>query len=188
MTEAEITEIFRETGVIREGHFLLTSGRHSPIFLQCSQVLQYPRKTELLAADLAARHRDRGIQVVLGPAMGGVILAYEVARQLGARALYLEKGPEGGMLLRRGFKISPGERVLVVEDAITTGGSVLKTIEAIRPLGVEIVGVGALVDRSGGGVDLGYPLSALLTLEIPSHAPEDCPQCRAGVPLERPKL
>ena len=187
MNPLEVEGLFRATGVLQEWHFLLTSGRHSPGFLQCSQVLQLPAETARLAADLATAFRGEGVEVVLGPAMGGVILAYEVARQLGTRAMYLEKGGDGSMVLKRGFRLSPGQRVLVVEDAVTTGGSVLKTIQALEPLGVQIVGVGALVDRSGGQVNLGYPLRALLTLEVPSYEPEECPECRAGVPLVKPK-
>ncbi|MCG0238295.1 MAG: orotate phosphoribosyltransferase [Firmicutes bacterium] len=187
MQPDEVLAILRETGVIREGHFLLTSGMHSDRFLLLAQVLQYPRHAERLCREMAEPFREAGVEVVVGPAVGGIILAYEVARALGARAIFAEKVEGGGMALRRGFQLRPGERVLVVEDAISTGGSVRKVLDAIAPFGPEVVGVSALVDRTGGQVDFGVPTRAVLTLSVPAWPPEACPLCRAGVELVRPK-
>jgi len=186
MNEAEVLALFRATGVLLEGHFRLTSGRHSPVFLQCSQVMQHPRQAERLGAALAAVFADADVATVIGPAMGGIILAHVTARVLGARALFAEK-EDGRMVLRRGFAVVPGERVLVVEDAITTGGSALDVVALARAAGAEVVGIGCLVDRTGGKLDLGLPLKSLLRLEVPSYAPEECPLCAAGVPLTEPK-
>lgn len=187
MTPEAVIDTFKKTGVLMEGHFLLTSGKHSPQFLQCSQALQYPEDGGRLGEAVAELFAGDRIETVIGPAMGGVILAYEIARALGARAIYAEKVEGGGFTLRRGFNLRPGERVLAVEDALTTGGSVKQVIDLVRRYGAELVGVGALVDRSGGRVDLGIPLRALVGLEIEAYDPDDCPLCRAGVPLTRPK-
>lgn len=192
MDRDELLDVLRRTGVLREGHFRLTSGRHSPTFLLCAQLLQYPREAERICRALAAPFRDAGIQAVVGPAAGGVILAYEVARVLGEgradppRALFTEKD-DGAMVLRRGFGLAPGERVLMVEDAITTGGSVALAMAAIEPFAPTIVGVSVIVDRSAGQVDFGVPLASSLSLDIPSWTPEDCPLCRDGVELVLPK-
>ncbi|MEW6724863.1 MAG: orotate phosphoribosyltransferase [Bacillota bacterium] len=185
MNRDEVIDILKHTGVLLQGHFLLTSGRHSAQFLQCSQLFQNPRAAAPLVAELV-KPLDGQIDTVVGPAMGGVILAYEAARALGARAIYTEK-ESGRMVLKRGFFLQPGERVLVVEDAVTTGGSVRQTMEAVAATGAEMVGAAALVDRSGGRVSLGVPFRALVTLDIPSYEPDDCPLCRAGIPLSRPK-
>ncbi len=182
----EILDILRETGVLMEGHYLLTSGRHSDKFLQCSQVLQYPDKAQKICGAMADLFRDCQVDTVVGPAMGGIILSYEVARALGARAIYTEK-QEGDMVLRRGFSVQPGEQVLVVEDVMTTGGSVRKVIDIIRETGAQVVGVAAMVDRSGGAIDLGVPTRPLVTLEVQSWDPADCPLCREGLDLIRPK-
>lgn len=185
---AEIWQILKETGAYQEGHFRLTSGLHSDQFMLCGQALQYPHRAERLCRALAAPWRDQGIAVVVGPAMGGVLLAYEVARALGegTRALYTEKDGQG-MALRRGFRLNPGERVLVVEDALSTGGSVLKCLEAIRPHRPEIAGVSVLVDRTGGAVDLGVPLRSVLSIRVPQWEPAACPLCAHGEPLSEPK-
>ncbi|MHB0885411.1 MAG: orotate phosphoribosyltransferase [Bacillota bacterium] len=187
MTADEAIEIYRDTGVLMDGHFLLTSGKHSPRFLQCSQVLQHPETTARLAAALAELFAGERVETVIGPAMGGVILAYETARALGARAIYAEKNDGGGFMLRRGFTIRPRERVLLVEDAVTTGGSVKRVLDLVVELGAVPVGIGALVDRSGGQVDLGVPLRAVATLSVEAYDPAECPLCKAGVPLTRPK-
>jgi len=178
--------VFAETGVILEGHFLLTSGRHSNRFMQCSQLLQYPEYVETVGSNMASPFREEGIETVIGPAMGGVVLAYEVARQLGARAIYAE--PEGSnMVLRRGFKVDRGERVLVVEDAVSTGGSVQKVIDLLHSLAAEPIGVSVIFDRSSGKVDFGLPTSSVFAMEIESYDPDDCPMCKEGIPLEKPK-
>lgn len=188
LTVDEAWRILRDTGAHLQGHFQLTSGLHSDQFILCAQALQYPAQAARLCAAMAAPFRDLGVQVVVGPAMGGILLAYEVARALGegVRALYTEKSGDG-MALRRGFAIRPGERTLVVEDAVSTGGSVFKCLAAIRPLQPDIVGVSVLVDRSAGRVDFGVPLQAVLTTRIEAWRPDACPLCARGVPLVAPK-
>jgi orotate phosphoribosyltransferase len=181
-----VAKLLEKTGVIKNGHFLLTSGRHSSRFLQCSQLLQYPQYTAKIAALMAEPFLTRNVEIVIGPAMGGVVIAYETARALGARALYAEQ-VEGKMLLRRGFKIDPGEKVLVVEDAVTTGGSVQKVINLLLGLQAVLVGVSVIIDRSAGSVDFGQPTHALLSMDLPLYNPDDCPLCLAGMPLQKPK-
>lgn len=179
LSRKEAENIFTTTGALLEGHFLLTSGRHSNRYMQCAKVLQYPEYTEILARQLADEFRNDNIDVVVGPAMGGIIVSYEVARQLGVKSIFCER--EGGvMALRRGFTISPGQRILVVEDVVTTGGSVKEVIEVVKNLRGEIAGVAVLVDRSGGQVDFGVKTKAVLILDITSYEPEDCPLCREG--------
>lgn len=186
MNAAAVMDLLRQTEVLIEGHFKLTSGRHSPLFLQCSQVMQHPKQAARLAGALAEQLAPLGAQAVIGPAMGGIILAYEVARALGVRAIFAER-QDGTMTLRRGFRVFPGERFLVVEDAVSTGGSVREVMSVVRERGGEVVGVGMIVDRSGGQTDFGVPASAMLTLSVPSYAPEDCPLCRDAIPLTLPK-
>ena len=169
-----------------EGHFLLTSGKHSGRFLQCSQLLQYPEYTAEVCRLMAKPFEQDNITAVIGPAMGGVILAYETARAINARALYAEPA-EGKMVLRRGFKLTKKDRVLVVEDAVTTGGSVQKVLDLLKTLEVEVVGVAVLIDRSGGKVDFGLSAHYLLSMNIDSFDPEACPLCKAGIPLQKPK-
>ncbi len=176
----------KEWGVLREGHFLLTSGRHSPGFLLFAPAFSLPKAAEELGRAIAERFAGKGIETVVGPAMGGVILAHEVARALGVRSIYAEKDGER-MALKRGFSLRPGERVLVVEDAVSTGGSVQKVLRICEEARADIVGVGIIADRTAGKVDLGVPLQALLDLEVPSYPADDCPLCRAGQELTRPK-
>lgn len=185
MTEKEILEIFRETKVLREGHFKLTSGRHSKQYMQCAMVLQYPRFTEMLCQELARRFKGEEIDVVVAPAIGGILVAYEVAKVLQTRALFAER-EEGKMTFRRGFSIEEDENVLVVEDVITTGGSVVEVIQAVKERGGNVRGVGVFVDRSGGNVHLGVKTEALVTMEIQSYDPEECPLCREGIPMVKP--
>jgi orotate phosphoribosyltransferase len=177
--------LFREAGAFLEGHFLLTSGRHSGSYLEKFLVLQWPKYTEQLCRMIAAQYRRKGVQVVAGPTTGGVVLAYGVARHLGVRGIFAERS-EDGRAFRRGFTINPGERVLVVDDVLTTGGSLREVVDEVRRLGGEIVGVAVLVDRSSGAVDFGVPYSSLLHLEIPTYAPEECPLCAKDVPLSKP--
>ncbi|MDA8346010.1 MAG: orotate phosphoribosyltransferase [Thermaerobacter sp.] len=176
----------KEWGVLREGHFLLTSGRHSPGFLLFAPAFSQPAAAEELGQALAAVFKGKGIETVVGPAMGGVILAHEVARALGVRSIYSEKDGDA-MALRRGFSLRPGERVLVVEDAVSTGGSVQKVLDICEKAQADVVGVGVIADRTAGKVKLGVPLQALLELEVPSYTADDCPLCRAGEELTRPK-
>lgn len=182
--------MLQETGAWMKGHFELTTGRHSPEFFLLAKLMQYPDRAAWCGERLAEYFREFGITAVVGPAMGGIILAHEVARALSARALFAERGRDGhdSMKLRRGFTLADGERVLVVEDAVTTGGSAQQAIAAVRAAGGQPVAVGAVVDRSGGEVDFGLPFKSLLTLKIPDYSPADCPLCAQGIPLSRPKL
>ena len=174
------------TGAVLHGHFHLTSGRHSDTFLQCSQLLQHPRYAAAVGRAIAERFSGLGITTVVGPAMGGVILAHETARALRARAIYAEK-EAGEMVFRRGFILSPGEVCLVVEDAVTTGGSVQKVMAAVERAGGRVRGVGAIVDRSGGRAQFWVDFHALVTMDVSSWEPAECPLCAAGVPLVFPK-
>jgi len=185
MTEAEVLDIFRKHSALLEGHFILSSGLHSDRYIQCALVLQHPRVAEQLCSALAAKLRHLGATLVAAPALGGVIVSHEVARALGLRALFTER-QEGVMLLRRGFSLAPGEPTLVVEDVITTGGSTRETMAAVEQAGGKVVGVGALIDRSGGMVDLGVPKTALVTLSVQNYNPLDCPLCTSGLPAVKP--
>lgn len=185
LTSEEVASIFQQTGAMLLGHFKLTSGRHSDSYFQCAQVLQHPEHTARLCQELAIRFAAESISVVIGPATGGIIVAYETARALGVRGIFAER-EDGVMSLRRGFAIEPGERVLVVEDVITTGGSVREVIDLARRQGGMVVGAGLLVDRSGGKVDLGVKREALLVTEAVSYDPAQCPLCRQGIPAVKP--
>lgn len=193
LTHEEVLAILREAGTLKEGHFRLTSGRHSDRFFLMPHTFQFPEKTERLAAALAALFAGEGVETVVGPATGGIILAYEVARQLGKlegreiRAIFTEKTEEGGMALKRQWSLRKGERVLMVEDAITTGGSVQKAMSAIAGYEPAIVGVGCIADRTNGAVDFGMPLRSVITVHVESWAPEECPLCQQGIELVRPK-
>lgn len=176
----------KDVGAYREGHFLLTSGRHGDRFFLLPLAFQRPRLAEAIGRAVAALFEGERVDAVVGPATGGIILAHEVARALGARSMFAEKDGDA-MALRRGFRLEPGERVLVVEDVVTTGGSVNKTIAALERFSPEIVGVGAVIDRSGGRAAFGAPFGAVATVEARDWAPEECPLCRDGVPLVRPK-
>jgi orotate phosphoribosyltransferase len=189
MTDQEVLHIFEEHGALLSGHFRLTSGLHSPRYLQCALVLQHPRVAERLGAALAGKARADTrigeVDLVVAPALGGVIVAHEAARALGVRALFTER-QDGRMTLRRGFQIGPRERALVVEDVVTTGGSTREVIEVVRAHGGLAAGAGSLIDRSGGAVDLGVPRHALAVLEVPTYAPDDCPLCRTGSAAVKP--
>ncbi len=182
LEQKEILEIFRETKVIREGHFRLTSGRHSRVVMQCAQVLQYPKFTERLCEDLARRFKGLELHAVIAPAIGGIIVAYEVAKILGIRALFTER-EDGKMTLKRGFILEEDENVLVVEDVIKTGGSVFEVMDVVREHGANVCGVGILVDRSGGKVHFGAKKEALYTTEVETWEPEHCPLCHEEVPF-----
>ena len=185
MTQTELQRMLEETGAIRHGHYQLSSGLHSPLYVQCMRVLQYPGLAARLSEEMAALVAGLQAQTVAAPALGGVTWGYELARALNARAIFVERNAEGRFALRR-FGLVPGERVLVAEDVLTTGGSTQETIEVIRAAGGEVVGVAAVVDRSGGKVDLGVPLHALLAQSIETYAADDCPLCRAGQAVEKP--
>jgi orotate phosphoribosyltransferase len=183
--QEEVIERFRRTGALLEGHFVLTSGLHSTEYLQCALVLQYPAEAESFGRAIAERFRGQNVETVVAPAIGGIIIGWEVARALGVRSIWTER-EEGRMTLRRGFTVRPGEKVLVVEDVITTGGSTRETIEAMRAAGALVVGAASIIDRSGGRSDVGVPRVALATLDVPALAPAACPQCEAGVPAVKP--
>ncbi|HYF95749.1 MAG TPA: orotate phosphoribosyltransferase [Symbiobacteriaceae bacterium] len=195
MNREELFAIFKEAGVYREGHFVLTSGRHSGQFFLLPHLFQFPHLNEQVCAAMAAMFDGVEIETVVGPATGGIVLAYEVARQLGLRrapgkaprAIFTEKTEDGKMALKRQWSLRAGEKVLMVEDAVTTGGSVVKAMEAIQPYGPEVVAVACIADRSGGAAALGAPLKALVTLQVESWASEECPLCKAGVELVKPK-
>jgi orotate phosphoribosyltransferase len=187
VTPREVESVFREAGAFREGHFLLSSGKHSSLYLEKFQVLQWPVRTAALCTDIADWARTLGPRTIAGPTTGGIILAHEVGRQLELRAVYAERVEGGrGREFRRGFELGSGERVLVVDDIMTTGGSVQETIAAVRTAGAVVVGAAVLVNRSGGSARLDVPLHALWTLDIPTYAPEECPRCAEGAPLAKP--
>jgi len=179
MTQQEILDVYEKTGALLSGHFLLSSGLHSERYLQSALVLQQPAIATKICAALADHFRDTKIDLVIAPALGGVFVSHETARALNVRALFAER-VNGELTLRRGFTINAGERVLVVEDVITTGKSTRETIEVVRKAGGVVVAAGALIDRSGGKAELGVPYRSLVTLDVPTYQPEACPLCRAG--------
>ena len=182
---ATVLDQFRGAGALLEGHFRLTSGLHSAGFMQCALVLQQPREAEAYGVGIADQVRPTGAQVVLSPALGGIVIGHEVARALGVRAIFAER-QDGRLTLRRGFALQPGERVLVVEDVVTTGGSTRETIEVARAAGAEVVGAAVIVDRSGGQQSLDVPFFSLAEISLPTHKPEECPMCLEGLPVVKP--
>mgnify|MGYP001248721124 FL=1 len=188
-SEQDVLDRLRQIGALKEGHFLLASGRHSDRYIEKFDLLRQPRETEAVCRHIANRYRDDGIDVVVGPTTGGVILAFEVARQLGVSAAYAERTSDGasGREFRRGTRFQPGQRVLVVDDILTTGGSVRETLAALEREPVTVVAVTVLVDRSGGRVTFGdVPLVPLATVDIESWDAADCPLCAQGIPLQKP--
>ena len=182
LTQEQVLKIFEDSGALLHGHFKYTSGMHGDIYFEKFQVLQYPKYVEMLCTELARRFKDDNIELVLGPTTGGVLLAYEIGKQLGTRGIFAEKG-DGGRVLKRGFKIEPGTRVLVVDDVMTTGGSVWDTIDVVKRNDAVLAGVGLLVDRTGGETDFGVKAEALISMKVVKYEPEECPLCKAGVPL-----
>jgi orotate phosphoribosyltransferase len=185
MTEPETLALYEKTGALLHGHFRLTSGLHSDVYLQSALVLQFPEHAARLGAALAALVRDAGARTVLAPAIGGILVAHEVARALGTRCLFAER-ENGVMTLRRGFTLSPGERCLVVEDVVTTGGSTREVIECVARAGGAVVGVGMLIDRSGGAARFPVTQAALAAVTAATWKPEECPLCKAGSPAIKP--
>jgi orotate phosphoribosyltransferase len=180
-----ILNVFRRAGALLEGHFRLSSGLHSAGYLQCALVLQHPREAEALGAAIAQRVGATGAEVVLSPALGGIVIGQEVARALGVRAVFAER-QDGVLTLRRGFTLGPGERVLVVEDVVTTGGSTRETIEVARAAGAVVVAAAAIIDRSAGRQGLDVPFYALASIALPVYQPDSCPLCAQGVLVTRP--
>ncbi len=184
MNEDRVREILSESGALLSGHFLLASGKHSDTYLQCAKVLQYPNFAEEVSKALAERVSDLKVDTVCGPALGGVVIGYELARQLKAKAIFTER-KNGMMMLRRGFTIEPGERIIVAEDVVTTGGSIKEVIEILTSLGAEVVALTAIVDR-GGGDSLGARFESLLQISPPTWEANRCPLCEAGEAVIKP--
>jgi len=181
----QVIDQFRATGALLEGHFQLSSGLHSTVYLQCALVLQFPERAEAFGRAIAEKFQGQGIQLVASPAIGGIVIGHEVARALGARFVWTERDA-GQMTLRRGFTITPGEKTLIVEDVITTGGSTRETIEAVQRAGAEVIGAATIIDRSGGSVDVGVPLSSLASLRVLSVESSMCDACKLGEPVVKP--
>jgi len=183
--QSTVLDLFRQSGALLEGHFRLTSGLHSSGYLQCALVLQHPTHAETLGRALAARFQELGATAVLSPALGGLIIGHEVARAIGVRAIFAER-LDGALTLRRGFALAPSDRVIVIEDVVTTGGSTRETMDVARAAGATAAGAGAIIDRSGGRSTLDVPFHALATVALPTYQPEACPLCAAGVPVTKP--
>ncbi len=184
----DLLTVLRDAGALKDGHFLLASGRHSGQYVEKFDLLRRPRATETACRGFADRFRDEAVDVVVGPTTGGILLAFEVARQLDVLSAYAERRSDGeaGREIRRDTTFAPGSRVLVVDDILTTGGSIRETLAALEHHLVNVIGVGVLVDRSGGNVDFGVPLVPLVSLDIETWQPETCPLCATGVPLVKP--
>ncbi|MBM3421843.1 MAG: orotate phosphoribosyltransferase [Chlorobi bacterium] len=185
MSNQSMLAVFKSTGALLEGHFRLTSGRHSNTYFQCAKVLQHPEHLSLICSRIAEHFRDAGISTVISPAIGGIVVGTEAGRQLGVKTIFAER-KDGAMTIRRGFSIAEGERVLVIEDVITTGGSVAEVIALIEAAGATLAGVGSVVDRSSGKVRLAENQFSVLTMDVVSYDPEECPLCKAGIPIEAP--
>ena len=187
VTPSPVLELFLKTGAYLQGHFRLTSGLHSGEYLQCAKVLAFPEYAEWFGRELAKKLPVSGVQVVVSPAIGGIVIGHEVARALQVRSLFAERdGATKEMTLRRGFEIKPGERAVVIEDVITTGGSTKEVIRLLRDLGAEVLAAGSIIDRSGGAADVEVPRVALETLNAVTYKPDICPLCRENVPLVKP--
>ena len=183
--QGQLIEIFQKTGALLEGHFILTSGRHSPTYFQCAKVLQYPEYLQKFSNEIANHFQDIDIDIVITPAVGGIVLGTEIGRQLNKQTIFAER-EQGVMTLRRGFEITPESNVLVIEDVITTGGSVNEVIELVRDLGAKVVGVGVLVDRSGGKVKLHEKQFCVTELEAVSYGDDEIPDDLANIPVLKP--
>jgi orotate phosphoribosyltransferase len=185
LTAEEVIRKFRDAGALLEGHFVLTSGLHSAIYLQCALVLQHPGEAKEFGRSIAEHFRDEEIQVVAAPAIGGIVIGHEVARALGTRFIWAER-ESGNMTLRRGFSVKPGERALVVEDVVTTGSSTRETVEVLRAADASVVAAASIIDRSSGRAEVGVPRTALATLDVPSVEPAVCEACKRGEPAIKP--
>ena len=185
MQAEAVIEKFRNRGALLEGHFVLTSGLHSRVYLQCALVLERPTDAEQFGRSIAQHFQNENIQTVASPAIGGIVIGYEVARALGARFIWTER-QEGTMVLRRGFSVSSGERILVVEDVVTTGGSTRETVVALQANGAEVVAAASIIDRSAAKADVGVPRIALATLDVSAVEPAACELCKRGEPAVKP--
>ena len=185
MTDKEVLDLFRQSGALLEGHFRLSSGLHSDRYLQSALVLQYPEFAELLGRAIAERTAHLQATAVLSPALGGIVIGQEVGRALHVRALFAER-QDGALILRRGFTLAPSDRVLVVEDVITTGGSTRETMAVAQSAGAQVLGAAAIIDRASGGARLNLPLQTLVTMEVPAYPPESCPLCAKGLAVVKP--
>jgi orotate phosphoribosyltransferase len=185
MTRDELLDLFRRSGALLEGHFRLTSGLHSSGYLQCALVLQHPQHAEALGRAIGDRTRSLRATLVLSPALGGVVIGHEVGRALGVRALFAER-QDGALALRRGFVIAENDRVLVIEDVLTTGGSTRETMQVAKAPGAQVVGAASIVNRSAGPPDVDVPFASLLDIALPTYEPEKCPLCAQGLPVVKP--
>ena len=179
----DVDSLLRSTGAVLEGHFKLASGRHSGIYVEKFRIMENPDATSTMCGMIAEHFRNAGATLVVGPAMGGVILSYETARHLGLRSIFTEKDKDGVHYFDRGFAVERGQPVLVVDDVLTTGGSVKRVLSVLEEAGADVVGVGFLIDRTSGGVDFGVPLFACHNMSVESYAPDECPLCKQGLEL-----
>lgn len=185
ITPKKVLDIFQENQALLKGHFLLSSGLHSEKYLQCAQVLQYPKFTKLLGKELAEKFKAMRTDTVVSPALGGIVIGHEVAKTLGCRFIFTER-QEGKMILRRGFTLKTEERVLIIEDVFTTGGSTKEVMEVASQLGALVIGVGAIIHRGAKEIDFGVPEKYLLKLNIKTYEPAKCPLCKEGLPVCKP--
>ena len=186
MTNEELMQILTETGAYQSGHFKLSSGLHSGNYIQCSQLLKFPRIAEKVCAEIGELFKDENIEMVVGPAIGGILVAYEVGRALNVPAIFVER-ENGVMTLRRGFHVEPGTRCLVTEDVLTTGGSAQEVVELLQSKGAEVVAATSIIDRTPGNtIKLKVPFKSLIQLSFPTHNPEECPMCKEGMPIQKP--
>jgi len=185
MSTPAMLDVFKSTGALLDGHFRLTSGRHSNAYFQCAKVLQHPEHLMAVCSKIAEHFAGSGVETVISPAIGGIVVGTEVGRQLGVKTIFAER-KDGVMSIRRGFTLEPDERVLVIEDVITTGGSVAEVIALIKSAGASLVGVGSVVDRSKGRVKLADNHFSVLSMEVISYTPEECPLCKEGLPIDAP--
>lgn len=186
MTNEELMQILTKTGAYQSGHFKLSSGLHSGNYIQCSQLLKFPRIAEKVCAEIGELFKDENIEMVVGPAIGGILVAYEVGRALNVPAIFAER-ENGVMTLRRGFHVEPGTRCLVTEDVLTTGGSAQEVVELLQSKGAEVVAATSIIDRTPGNtIKLKVPFKSLIQLSFPTHNPEECPMCKEGMPIQKP--
>ena len=185
MTGKEIEKILFDCGAFLKGHFLLTSGRHSKFYVEKIKIIHHPKKVQILCSELAKKFTELNFDVVVSPAMGGIVLGYEVAKVLGKRFIFTQR-KENQIVIRSGFELKQDEKVLIIEDIVTTGGSVFEVMDCVKKSGSQIVGVGLIVDRSGGKVNFGVPTKPLLTLDIETFLPDECPLCKKNIPIVKP--